>query len=193
MWMLCGSVGHVIDLPNCLADPGKTAAAFEQVVTHLDYSLSTLISSTEDLQRNLDILEKQLSLIRDIVSHNLNVVSTELETELDNVLARLWAALGGKRKRLAKFRSNIESLKKVVSYRRAAYHYIVSTQRGLEAMGEDLEILRSAASGYLLVDHNVPLKKVMESLSAGAERLRARLDGGPGEARQIAASEVKLR
>lgn len=162
----------------------------DQYITHsrvISDEISTLISEAQALLLVLQSLEDRLDVIHSIsLSNRLSA-----QVSKDEVLSHLWTMLGGNRAQLSKYNKQLNLLRHVGEYRKIAWAHVSGTILKLQAMGAELEELRSrVGSAELQRDFGkepVPLEVHIESIRMGV----ARLEEGREKAREVERGHVR--
>ncbi|KAL8875428.1 MAG: hypothetical protein Q9198_006215, partial [Flavoplaca austrocitrina] len=100
----------------------------------------------------------------------------------EETMSQLWTMLGGNRKALGKYESQLKLLRQVSIYRQTAIAHVVGTMLKLQAMGAELAELRERVGTVKLVGERagVPLGVHIESIELGVERLEQRRNWARG-------------
>lgn len=117
----------------------------------------------------LNNLEDRLDVINGVATRE----DTRAQAEKEEILATLWAKLGGHKSKINKTDRQLMLLKQLGTYRKKAYAHVSGTVIRLQAMGAGLEDLRErVGSPELLRDvADVPLSVHIENIQRGVERL----------------------
>ncbi|KIV93670.1 hypothetical protein PV10_04865 [Exophiala mesophila] len=147
--------------------------------------IERLIDEAQALLLLLQNLEDRLDVMHGIAMHD-NIAA---QATKDEILAQLWTALGGNRGQLGKVNKQLSLLKQVGTYRKVAWAHVSATILKLQAMGAELEELRTrVGSAELLKNHKeIPLSVHIESIRLGVERLEA----GRDKARKLEQSHIR--
>ncbi|MCJ1361801.1 hypothetical protein MMC16_000901 [Acarospora aff. strigata] len=150
-------------------------ALLDQYIQHtriVEDEIHRLIAEAQALLQVLQNLEDRLDVIHGIATRD----NTHAQTSKDEILTHLWTQLGGNRRKLGKYDSQLRLLDHVGEYRRSAWAHVSGTILKLQAMGAELEELRErVGSAELLRDTraDVPLAVHIENIELGVERLEA--------------------
>ncbi|KAL8760838.1 MAG: hypothetical protein Q9184_002997 [Pyrenodesmia sp. 2 TL-2023] len=151
------------------------ATVLHQYTEHtraVENEINRLIDEAQALLSVLHNLDDRLDVIHGVaVRDNLHTQGSREE-----VMSHLWTMLGGNRKALGKFESQMRLLKQVNTYRQTAIAHVAGTMLKLQAMGAELEELRARAGTVELVGERkgLPLIAHIESIELGVERLEQR-------------------
>jgi hypothetical protein len=141
-----------------------------------------LIAEAQALLIVLQSLEDRLDTIHGIAVRD----SIATQASKNEVLATLWAALGGRRGDLRRYDTELELLKQVSKYRELAFAHVSGTILKLQEMGAELEELKERVGSAELVGERLPLSVHLEEVRLGIERLeRARFEGRRIEGKQL--------
>ncbi|KAL8722700.1 MAG: hypothetical protein Q9225_000867 [Loekoesia sp. 1 TL-2023] len=157
------------------------ATILQQYTEHtrlVENEINRLIDEAQALLGVLRNLDDRLDVIHGVaVRDNLHAQGSKEE-----VMSQLWTMLGGNRKALGKFESQLKLLNQVNMYRQTAIAHVAGTMLKLQAMGAELEELRERVGTVELVDDKkgVPLSVHIESIELGVERLEQRRDWARG-------------
>ncbi|KAL8952243.1 MAG: hypothetical protein Q9222_001829 [Ikaeria aurantiellina] len=156
-------------------------AILEQYTEHtrlVESEINRLIDEAQALLVVLRNLDDRLDVIHGIaIRDDLHVQGSKEE-----IMSHLWTMLGGNRKQLGKFDSQIKLLSQVNMYRQTAIAHVAGTMLKLQAMGAELEELRERVGSVDLIDEKrgVPLTVHIESIELGVERLEQRRNWARG-------------
>jgi len=168
--------------------PFTEAQLLDQYIQHtriVSDEIDKLIDEAQALLLVLQNLEDRLEVIHAIALRD-NIAA---QVSKDEVLSQLWTLLGGNRAQLGKYNNQLRLLRQVGEYRKVAWAHVSGTILQLQAMGAELEELRTrVGSAELLRDHReIPLSLHIESISLGVERLEA----GRKRARELERRHVR--
>ncbi|KAK4504023.1 hypothetical protein PRZ48_004938 [Zasmidium cellare] len=142
-----------------------TGAVEEQILSLINEALAL-----RDILENLD---GRLDLISGIVTRD----DIRISTSKDELFATLWTKLGGNRSSVQKLNKQLQLLKDVNQYRRAAWGHVTSTLLKLQEIQHSLEDLRErVALPETVGTERVPLEVHIESINLGIERLEGQRD-----------------
>ena len=149
----------------------------EQYIEHtqvVESEIQRLVEEAQALLQILQNLEDRLDIINEIAVRD----DVYAKGARDEILTQLWTKLGGNRSKVDKFDSQINLLRHVNQYRRAAFDHVSSTILKLQAMGSELEELRERVAGTSALEDRkrVPLSVHIENIEMGVERLEAGRD-----------------
>lgn len=167
------------------------ARLLDQYISHtriVSDEIERLIDEAQALLLVLQNLEDRLEVIDEIAMHD-NVAAKEGK---DEILSHLWTILGGNRAQLGKYNSQLTLLRQVGRYRKVAWAHISATILKLQAMGAELEELRTrVGSAEVLRDSSkhqeIPLRVHIESIRLGVQRL----EEGRERARRLEQNHVR--
>ena len=148
------------------------AMLLDQYIAHTQIvsgEIERLIGEAQALLLVLQNLEDRLDVIHSIATHD-NVAA---QAGKDEILTHLWTTLGGNRAQLGKLDKQLNLLSQVGQYRKVAWAHVSGTILRLQAMGAELEELRTrVSSAEVLRDHKeIPLAVHIENIRLGVERL----------------------
>lgn len=144
-----------------------TGAVEEQILS--------LISEALALRDILENLDGRLDVISGIVTRD----DIRLTANKDELFATLWTKLGGNRSSVSKLNKQLQLLKDVNQYRRAAWGHVTTTLLKLQEIQHSLEDLRERVAMPETVGvEKVPLEVQIESINLGIERLERQRDAG---------------
>ncbi|KAI0749701.1 hypothetical protein C8Q80DRAFT_1269537 [Daedaleopsis nitida] len=130
--------------------------------------MAKLIVAVELALEHLDTLDERLDALHELCAReNLTVSAAR-----DQLLSELWTILGGNRKQLRKFTTNLELLQALGEYRKRARAHVAAAMQTLEGMGEDMEDLRERVAAPEIVGDRIPIEVHMKSIQSGMERLK---------------------
>ncbi|EHY55074.1 hypothetical protein HRR83_005670 [Exophiala dermatitidis] len=160
----------------------------DQYITHtrvIGDEIERLIEEAQALLLVLQNLEDRLEVIHG-VSMRDNIAA---QAGKDEILGHLWTLLGGNRGKLGKYNKQLMLLREVGQYRKIAYAHVSATILKLQAMGAELEELRTRVASAEVLQHHreIPLSVHVESIRLGVERLQE----GRERARRIEQSHVR--
>lgn len=164
------------------------SSLLEQYIAHtrvVGDEIERLIEEAQALLLVLQNLEDRLEVIHAVALHD-NVAA---QAGKDEILGHLWTLLGGNRAQLGKYNKQLTLLRQVGQYRKIAWAHVSATILKLQAMGAELEELRTrVASADVLKHHReIPLAVHLESIRLGVERL----EQGRERARQLEQAHVR--
>ncbi|KAL8783670.1 MAG: hypothetical protein Q9213_004464 [Squamulea squamosa] len=157
------------------------ATVLQQYTEHtriVESEINRLIDEAQALLGVLRNLDDRLDVIHGItVRDDLHAQGSKEET-----MSQLWTMLGGNRKFLSKYDSQLKLLKQVNMYRQTAIAHVAGTMLKLQAMGAELAELRERVGTVELVGDraDVPLSVHIESIEMGVERLEERRNWARG-------------
>ncbi|KAL9600946.1 MAG: hypothetical protein Q9219_002881 [cf. Caloplaca sp. 3 TL-2023] len=134
--------------------------------------IKRLIGEAQALLGVLHNLDDRLDVIHGVaVRDNLHAQGSKEE-----VMSHLWTMLGGNRKALGKFESQLTLLNQVNMYRQTAIAHVAGTMLKLQAMSAELEELRERVGTVEVMGERrgIPLSVHIESIELGVERLEQR-------------------
>ncbi|KAI4166033.1 MAG: hypothetical protein LQ342_000464 [Letrouitia transgressa] len=144
-------------------------AVLRQYTEHtrtVENEINALIVEAQALLSILNNIEARLEVIHDVaVADDVKVRGSKQE-----IMSHLWTMLGGNRKVIDKYESQLRLLAQVNEYRQTAIAHVTGTILRLQAMGAELQDLRERAGGVELV----PLRVHIENIELGVERLEER-------------------
>ncbi|ETI20703.1 hypothetical protein G647_07045 [Cladophialophora carrionii CBS 160.54] len=164
------------------------AMLLDQYIAHtrvVSDEIERLIEEAQALLLVLQNLEDRLDVIHAIAMHD-NIAA---QAEKDEILSHLWTLLGGNRAKLGKFNNQLGLLRQVGQYRKVAWAHVSATILKLQAMGAELEELRSrVSSAEVLRGHKeIPLAVHVENIRLGVQRL----EEGRDRARKLEQGHVR--
>jgi regulator of replication initiation timing len=164
------------------------AMLLDQYIAHtrvVSEEIERLIEEAQALLLVLQNLEDRLDVIHAVAMHD-NIAA---QAEKDEILSHLWTLLGGNRAKLGKFNNQLGLLRQVGQYRKVAWAHVSATILKLQAMGAELEELRSrVSSAEVLKGHReIPLAVHVENIRLGVERL----EEGRDRARKLEQGHVR--
>ncbi|KAG1738380.1 uncharacterized protein EDB91DRAFT_457555 [Suillus paluster] len=142
--------------------------AFTSAMDTFSIAIQRLILEAEISLHNLDILEEDLSAVREAVQREDNSITAE-HSEL---LGALWTRLGGNKHAVKDNEKRLHLLKDLGDYRKQAQAHVVAALHTLHSMSEDMEDLRERVAAPELVDGRIPLHVHIESIQTGLQRLQ---------------------
>ncbi|KAL9031984.1 MAG: hypothetical protein Q9196_000057 [Gyalolechia fulgens] len=148
------------------------ATIMQQYTEHtrlVESEINRLIDEAQVLLGVLHNLDDRLDVIHGVaIRDNLHAQGSREE-----MMSQLWTMLGGNRKALGKFESQLKLLNQVNIYRQTAITHVAGTMLKLQAMGAELAELRERVGTVELVGDRkyVPLSVHIESIELGVERL----------------------
>ncbi|KAL9003697.1 MAG: hypothetical protein Q9188_003457 [Gyalolechia gomerana] len=157
------------------------ATVMQQYTEHtrlVESEINRLIDEAQVLLGVLHNLDDRLDVIHGVaIRDNLHAQGSREE-----VMSQLWTMLGGNRKALGKFESQLKLLNRVNMYRQTAIAHVAGTMLKLQSMGAELAELRERVGTVeLLGDRKyVPLSVHIESIELGLERLEQRRNWARG-------------
>ncbi|KIV87029.1 hypothetical protein PV11_02601 [Exophiala sideris] len=164
------------------------ARLLDQYIQHtriVSDEIERLIEEAQALLQVLQNLEDRLDVIHSISMRD-NIAA---QAGKDEILSHLWTLLGGNRAKLGKYNNQLGLLREVGRYRKVAWAHVSGTILKLQAMGAELEELRTrVGSAELLRDHKeIPLSVHVENIRLGVERL----EEGRERARRLEQGHVR--
>ncbi|KAL8811771.1 MAG: hypothetical protein Q9223_001444 [Gallowayella weberi] len=157
------------------------ATVLRQYTEHtriVESEINRLIDEAQALLGVLRNLDDRLDVIHGIaVRDDIHAQGSKEET-----MSQLWTMLGGNRKALGKYNSQLKLLKQVNMYRQIAITHVAGTMLKLQAMGAELAELRERVGTVELVGERagVPLNVHIENIELGVERLEQRRNWARG-------------
>lgn len=160
----------------------------DQYIQHtriVSEEIERLIDEAQALLLVLQNLEDRLDVIHAIAMRD----NIDAQAGKDEILSHLWTLLGGNRAKLGKFNNQLTLLRQVGQYRKVAWAHVSATILKLQAMGAELEELRTrVGSAEVLRDHKeIPLSVHVENIRLGVERL----EEGRERARKLEQGHVR--
>ncbi|OAL40548.1 hypothetical protein AYO20_00284 [Fonsecaea nubica] len=148
------------------------ARLLDQYISHtriVSEEIERLIEEAQALLMVLQNLEDRLDVIHAIALHD----NLAAQASKDEILSHLWTLLGGNRAKLGKYNNQLTLLRQVGQYRKVAWAHVSATILKLQAMGAELEELRTrVSSAEVLRGHKeIPLAVHVENLRLGVQRL----------------------
>ncbi|EKM58534.1 uncharacterized protein PHACADRAFT_252952, partial [Phanerochaete carnosa HHB-10118-sp] len=134
----------------------------------LSAQMQRVVLEAEVNMRNLDALEEQLLTLHEMVHRENRTVSAAKE----ELLAELWTALGGNKRKLRGLNGHLFLLRNIGAYRSRAAAHVAAALQALEGMSEDMEDLRERVAAPELIGERIPVEVHMKSIRAGLERLQ---------------------
>lgn len=164
------------------------ALLLDQYILHtrvVGEEIERLIEEAQALLLVLQNLEDRLEVIHSIAMHD-NIAA---QAGKDEILSHLWTILGGNRAKLGKYNNQLTLLRQVGQYRKVAWAHVSATILKLQAMGAELEELRTrVSSAEVLKGHKeIPLSVHVENIRLGVERL----EEGRERARKLEQGHVR--
>ncbi|KAG1843810.1 hypothetical protein DFJ58DRAFT_35307 [Suillus subalutaceus] len=141
---------------------------FTTAMDTFSVAIQRLILEAEISLHNLEILEQDLSAVREVVLRE----DVDVTAEKSELLASLWTTLGRNRRALRDTDRRLDLLKDLVDYRKRAQAHVVAALQTLNSMSEDMEDLRERVAAPELVDGRIPLHVHIESIQSGLQRLQ---------------------
>ncbi|KAL9000213.1 MAG: hypothetical protein Q9169_001115 [Polycauliona sp. 2 TL-2023] len=157
------------------------ATVLQQYTEHtriVEHEINRLINEAQALLGVLRNLDDRLDVIHGIaVRDDVHAQGSKEET-----MSQLWTMLGGNRKALGKYESQLKLLRQVSVHRQTAIAHVAGTMLTLQAMGAELAELRERVGTVELVGERagVPLSVHIESIELGVERLEQRRNWARG-------------
>ncbi|KAG1883525.1 uncharacterized protein F5891DRAFT_972198 [Suillus fuscotomentosus] len=142
--------------------------AFSSAMEAFSRAIQRLILEAEICLRNLNMLEEDLSAIREAVMREDAFIAAEKSL----LLEALWTKLGGNRQTLRGYEHHANLLMDVNDYRKQAQVHIMAVLQVLYSMSEDMEDLRERAAAPELVDERIPIQVHIQSIQNGLQRLQ---------------------
>ena len=164
------------------------ARLLDQYIGHtriVSEEIGRLIEEAQALLMVLQNLEDRLEVIHS-VSMRDNLAA---QAGKDEILSHLWTLLGGNRAQLGKYNNQLTLLRQVGLYRKVAWAHVSGTILKLQAMGAELEELRSRVSSAEVLKGRteIPLAVHVESIRLGVQRL----EEGRDKARKLEQGHVR--
>ncbi|KAG2035788.1 hypothetical protein BDR03DRAFT_993243 [Suillus americanus] len=141
---------------------------FTTAMDTFSVAIQRLILEAEISMHNLDVLEVDLSAVRDAVMRE----DVDVTTEKSEILGALWTKLGGNKRALRDTDRRLDLLKDLGGYRKQAQAHVVGALQTLNSMSEDMEDLRERVAAPELADGRIPLHVHIESIQSGLQRLQ---------------------
>ncbi|KAG1779064.1 hypothetical protein EV702DRAFT_1216041 [Suillus placidus] len=141
---------------------------FTSAMDTFSVAIQRLILEAEISLHNLDVLEEDLSAVREVVMRE----DVDVTAEKSELLGALWTKLGGNRRALRVNDRRLGLLKDLGDYRRQAQAHVIAALQTLNSMSEDMEDLRERVAAPELVDGRIPLHVHIESIQTGLQRLQ---------------------
>ncbi|KAK7008426.1 hypothetical protein R3P38DRAFT_2551550 [Favolaschia claudopus] len=148
-------------------EPPCIVESFGTSMTYLSHTIRTLVIALEINVVQLNHLEQQLDTLHQLVLME-GVSIGEAKSEL---LGSLWTFLGGNKRQLAVYESNLLLLLNVGEYRRQALAHVVSALQRLRQMNADMEDLRRRVAEPDLIP-GLPVEVHIASIQRSVERLK---------------------
>jgi hypothetical protein len=142
--------------------------AFTSAMDTFSVAIQRLALEAEVSLHNLDVLEEDLSAVREAVMRE----DVDVKAEESELLGALWTKLGGNKGALRDNGRRLGLLKDLGDYRRQAQAHVVAALQTLNLMSEDMEDLRERVAAPELVEGRIPLHVHIESIQNGLERLQ---------------------
>ncbi|KAG2122767.1 hypothetical protein DEU56DRAFT_917661 [Suillus clintonianus] len=142
--------------------------AFSSAMDTFSGAIQKLILEAEISLHNLNVLEEDLSAVREAVMRE----DVSITAEHSELLGALWTRLGGNRHILRDFERRLDLLKDLGDYRKQAQAHVVAALHTLHSMSEDMEDLRERVAAPELLDGRIPLHVHIESIQGGLQRLQ---------------------
>ena len=143
----------------------------QQYLAHankVEEEIQRLIKEAQVLLNILEGLDQRLEVIQDLVTNN----GVKVSQSRDELFAQLWTKLGGNRNNVAKLNQQMQLLKSVNTYRKAAWTHVTSTLLKLREISAGLDDLRERIALPDTVGVEVvPLQQHIETIQMGVERL----------------------
>ncbi|OAP64987.1 hypothetical protein AYL99_00959 [Fonsecaea erecta] len=164
------------------------ARLLDQYISHtriVSEEIERLIEEAQALLLVLQNLEDRLDVIHAIAMRD----NIDAQAGKDEILSHLWTLLGGNRAKLGKFNNQLTLLRQVGQYRKVAWAHVSATILKLQAMGAELEELRTRiSSAEVLRGHKeIPLAVHVENIRLGVQRL----EEGREKARRLEQGHVR--
>ncbi|KIY01896.1 uncharacterized protein Z520_02034 [Fonsecaea multimorphosa CBS 102226] len=164
------------------------ARLLDQYISHtriVSEEIERLIEEAQALLLVLQNLEDRLDVIHAIALRD-NIAA---QAGKDEILSHLWTLLGGNRAKLGKYNNQLTLLRQVGQYRKVAWAHVSATILKLQAMGAELEELRTrVSSAEVLRGHKeIPLAVHVENIRLGVQRL----EEGREKARRLEQGHVR--
>ena len=171
--------------------PFTKSRLLDQYLVHtslISSEITNLIDEAQALLLLLQNLEDRLEVI-----HSISFASSQsAQVSKDEILTHLWTMLGGNRAQLSKYNHHLRLLRQLGEYRTQAFAHVSGTILKLQAMGAELEELRTRVDAAGLEKEyghkkEVPLEVHIESIRLGVERL----EEGRARAREVERGYVR--
>jgi hypothetical protein len=134
----------------------------------VEEEIQRLIMEATILLKILEDLDSRLDVIHGIVTRD----GVHVKDSREELFAQLWTKLGGNRNSVQKLNNQMQLLKSVNTYRRAAWSHVTATLLKLQAISAGLEDLRERVALPETVGVEfVPLSQHIETIQLGVERL----------------------
>ncbi|KAG9053715.1 hypothetical protein FS842_007347 [Serendipita sp. 407] len=158
----------LLSFDSSVVTRAKLMETFNQTVSLTELNLRRLIDQAMAAASVLDNLEKQLTVIDEIVKRGEGTNKRETE----ETLAYLWTRFGGNQAELANFASHHSLLSQAAEYRKIASQQVGGTLSQLEQLAADLDELRQRVAMTLLMKKEfVPIEVHLSVLRGGVEQL----------------------
>jgi uncharacterized protein YeeX (DUF496 family) len=142
---------------------------FTTAMDTFSVAIQRLVLEAEISLHNLDILEEDLSAVREVVMREM----VDVTAEKSKLLGELWTNFFGKnRDAIRDTDRRLNLLKDLGDYRKQAQAHVVAALQTLNSMSEDMEDLRERVAAPELVDGRIPLHVHIESIQSGLQRLQ---------------------
>lgn len=141
---------------------------FTTAMDTFSVAIQRLILEAEISLHNLDVLEEDLSAVREVVMRE----DIDVTAEKSELLGALWTMLGGNKRALRDTDRRLNLLQDLGDYRKQAQAHVVAALQTLNSMSEDMEDLRERVAAPELVDGRIPLHVHIESIQSGLQRLQ---------------------
>ncbi|KAG1741944.1 hypothetical protein EDB19DRAFT_1634281, partial [Suillus lakei] len=142
--------------------------AFTTAMDAFSISIEQLILEAKISLRNLDVLEEDLSAVRDAVARE----DISITSEKTKLLGTMWTKLGGNKRPLRDYERRLSLLKGLSYFRKHAHVHVVATLQMLNLMNEDMEDLWEWVVAPELFHGCIPLHVHIESIQNGLQRLQ---------------------
>lgn len=116
---------------------------------------------------NLNTLEEHLLVLYEQILRE----DSALSGAKSELLSLLWTQVGGNRRTLEGYNSNLALLKNMSLYRTMALAHVVAALEALATMSQEMEELRQKVATPN-PEMNIPIEVQMKSIEAGVDRLR---------------------
>ncbi|KAJ7073346.1 hypothetical protein B0H15DRAFT_792942 [Mycena belliarum] len=145
--------------------------SFETSMQYLAQIIRHLVIEFEINLRQLHKLERKLAVLHEMIARE----GIAIDSARSELLGQLWTFLGGNRRRLSAYESNLRLLVNLNEYRKQALAHVVSALQKLRQMGGDVEDLRQRVSEPELVGGLIPVQVHISSVQSSVERLKKSL------------------
>ncbi|KAG2125840.1 hypothetical protein BD769DRAFT_1628510 [Suillus cothurnatus] len=142
--------------------------AFSSAMEAFSKAIQRLILEAKICLRNLNMLEEDLSTIREAVMREDAFITAEKSL----LLEALWTKLGGNRRTLRGYEQHSILLIDVNDYRKQVQVHVMAVLQILYLISKDMEDLRERAAAPELGDKRIPIHVHIESIQSGLQQLQ---------------------